>query len=56
MNAKIGRPKVDQPKTIEVKARIDKHLNQKLIEYCQKHNSTRTDVVRQGIEIVLNQK
>lgn len=56
MNAKIGRPKVDQPKAIEVKARIDEQLNQKLMEYCKKYNATRTDVVRRGIEIVLNQK
>lgn len=56
MNAKLGRPKVDKPKTVEVKARIDEQLNLKLVKYCEKNNVTRTDVVRKGIEIVLNEK
>lgn len=53
MSARIGRPKVDKPKTIEVKARIDEETNEKLIEYCKKNQMSRTDVVRAGIEKVL---
>jgi putative uncharacterized protein FNV0124 len=56
MNAKIGRPTIGNPKTIEVKARIDEETNEKLKEFCRKNNLTRTDVVRMGIEKVLNEK
>ena len=52
MNAKIGRPTIGNPKTIEVKARIDEETNEKLKEFCRKNNLTRTDVVRMGIEKV----
>lgn len=56
MSPRIGRPKVDSPKTIEVKARIDVLTNEKLKEYCKQNNVTRTDVVREGIEKVINSK
>lgn len=54
MSPRTGRPKALSPKTIEVKARIDKKMNEKLNRYCEKHNVTRTDVVRKGIENVLD--
>ena len=54
MTQKIGRPKALHPKTIEVKARIDKKTNDRLNQYCKEHNVTRTDVVRKGIENVLD--
>lgn len=56
MNAKMGRPIIGNPKTIEVKARIDEETNKKLVEYCKKKNLTRTDVVRMGIKKVLEEK
>lgn len=49
----IGRPKSKNPKIIEVKARIDKELNDKLVKYCEEHKLTRTDVVRRGVEMVI---
>lgn len=51
--AVMGRPKSKNPKTIEVKARIDKDLNDRLVKYCEEKKLTRTDVVRQGIEMVI---
>ena len=53
MSPRTGRPKADKPLTIEVKARIDVETNKKLSEYCRDNNKTRTDVVREGIELVL---
>lgn len=53
MSPRTGRPKVLSPKTIEIKARIDKKTNDRLNQYCEKHNVTRTDVVRKGIETIL---
>ena len=43
-------------KRIEVKARIDEETNEKLIKFCEENQLSRTDVVRMGIEKVLNDK
>ena len=51
-----GRPKAPNPLTIEVKARIDRQTNEKLVEYCKKTGKTRTDVVREGIALVIEKK
>lgn len=54
MSPRTGRPKLSNPKTIEVKARIDIDTNDKLEQYCKENNVSRTDVVRKGIDIVLS--
>lgn len=56
MSPRTGRPKSENPKLIEVKARIDEQTNKKLLEYCQKHGKTRTAVVREGIEMILSER
>ena len=52
----MGRPKVANPKTIEVKARIDAETDRRLVEYCEKNGVTKTEVVRKGISLVLGEK
>lgn len=56
MSPRTGRPKVEKPLTVEVKARIDKETNDKLDKYCKENNVTRTDVVREGIKKVIEEK
>lgn len=56
MSPRTGRPKSNNPLSVEVKARIDIQTNEKLNEYCQKTGKTRTEVVRIGIDKVLNEK
>lgn len=56
MSPRTGRPKAENPLTVEVKARIDIETNKQLNEYCEKYNTTRTDVVRKGIEMVIGKK
>lgn len=56
MSPRTGRPKSKNPKSIEVKARIDSDTNNRLTEYCENNNVTRTDVVRKGIDLVLKQR
>ncbi len=56
MGRKTGRPKSDNPKTITVKARIDAATDSRLQKYCAENNLTRTDVVRKGIELVVDEK
>lgn len=56
MSPRTGRPKVDNPKNIEVKVRFDTDLNEKLIIYCRKHGITRAEAIRQGVNLLLAQK
>jgi hypothetical protein len=56
MSPRTGRPKAENPLTVEVKARIDTETNKKLVKYCKDNGITRTEVVRKGIEKVLNEK
>ena len=56
LSPRTGRPKSDNPKEIEVKARIDAETDRRIQEYCKKHSKTRTEVVREGIELVLAQE
>lgn len=51
----MGRPPSENPKNIELKARIDEVTNEKLINYCKKYQVSRTEVVREGVERILEQ-
>ena len=55
MSPRTGRPKAEKPKTIEVKARIDEETNKRLVNYCEKYNTNKTEVVRKGINLVLGE-
>lgn len=51
MSAKLGRP-TDAPKTISAHIRFSKD-DIKRLEYCsEKLQKTKTDVIRQGIQII----
>lgn len=56
MSPRTGRPKAEKPKTIEVKARIDEETNKRLVDYCKKNDTNKTEVVRKGIDLVLGNK
>ena len=56
MSPKTGRPKSSNPKYLEVKARIDAETDRRLQDYCRETGKTRTDVVREGIALVLGEK
>lgn len=56
MSPRTGRPKVNNPKKIEIKARIDEETNKELLEYCKENDMSRTDVVRLGLKKVLKEK
>lgn len=56
MSPKTGRPKSENPKDITVKGRIDAQTNERLIAYCEKHDMTVTDVIRKGIDMVLEKE
>lgn len=56
MSPRTGRPKSDNPKDIDVKVRFDKDTNKRLLDYCQKHGITRAEAIRQGVDLLLEQK
>lgn len=56
MSPRTGRPKVNNPKNIDVKIRFDEDLHTKLLKYCEEHNLTRTEAIRQGVHLLLNEK
>lgn len=55
MSPRTGRPKSDNPKSCDLKVRFDQHTNYRLMEYCERHGISRTEAVRQGINLLLDQ-
>ena len=53
---KMGRPIIGEPKTVEIRTRIDEGLSEKINSYCKEKKSTRSDVLRKGIDLVLQEK
>lgn len=53
---KMGRPVIGKPKTIEIRTRICEDLSDKINSYCEKKKITRSDFLRKGIEMVLNEE
>ena len=56
MSPRTGRPKSENPKNIDVKVRFDQETHEKLLAYCEKHNISRTEALRQGVPLLLEQK
>lgn len=56
MNARTGRPRLDNPNTKNLTIRINAELDKKLESYCAANSTTKGDVVREGIKLVLAQK
>lgn len=49
MSTKMGRPKTDNPLSVDLKVRIDAITNERLMKYCEEHNSVRAETVRKAI-------
>ena len=56
MSPRTGRPKAENPLNVDVKVRLDKSTNEKLEEYCRINNITRTEAIRRGIHLLLEQE
>lgn len=56
MSPRTGRPKSDNPLNVDVKVRLDSATSEKLEEYCKEHNITRTEAIRRGIHLLLEQE
>ena len=53
MSPRTGRPTSKNPKNVEIKARINESTARRLLAYCEKLGKTRTEVIREGIERIL---
>lgn len=56
MSPRTGRPKSDNPLNVDVKVRLDRTTSKKLDDYCKEHNITRTEAIRRGIHLLLEQR
>ena len=56
MSPRTGRPKVENPKSHDIKVRVDDKTNEAMIRYAEKHNITRTEAIRRAIELLLSTK
>lgn len=56
MSPRTGRPKSENPLNIDVKVRLDSATSKQLDEYCKQHAMTRTEAIRKGIHLLLEQK
>lgn len=48
----MGRPKLDDPKTIKLSVKVDNETLAKLDEIATANSLTRSQVIRQGIELL----
>jgi len=46
---RTGRPKSENPKEIDIKVRIDRDTNEKLLSYCKLNSINRATAVRNAI-------
>lgn len=53
MTPNMGRPKIENPKNIDVKVRIDEETAKRLDAYCSKYGIGRAEAIRQGIHLIL---
>ena len=54
MSAKMGRPVSDNPRKNPVGCKITDEALQRLDEYCKVNNVKKSDVVRAGLEPIIN--
>lgn len=56
LSQKIGRPKVENPKTIRYSICLDFETQQRLNAYCEEQKITKGEAIRKGIELLLKRK
>lgn len=56
MSPRTGRPKADSPKSKQYSIRLDADTERRLLGYCNEHNISKGEAIRQGIHLLLQQK
>lgn len=52
-NKKMGRPVIGERKSNDLKVRLDDTTYFLLVKYCEEHNITKAEAVRQAIQFML---
>lgn len=52
MSPRTGRPRLDNPKSNDIKVRIDNRTMIALDHYCKDHKITRAEAIRRGIHLL----
>lgn len=50
---KMGRPVIGERKSNDLKVRLDDTTHSLLLKYCEEHNTTKAEAVRQAIHLML---
>lgn len=56
MPPKTGRPKVENPKEVNLTIRLDPETEKQLRLYCESEKITRGEAVRRGLQLLLAAK
>ncbi len=56
LSPRTGRPKAENPKNVSIKIRFDEETNKRLMKYCEKNKISRTDAIRNGLELLLSEE
>ena len=56
MASKMGRPKAENPKSVNYTIRMDVKTETLLKEYCERRGISRGEAIRQGIHLLLAQE
>ena len=56
MSPQVGRPKSDNPKSNDIKVRIDNENYHELLKYCEQNKITKAEAIRKGIYLLLKNK
>ena len=54
--AKMGRPKVDKVKVKTITIRVTEEEHVAISQYAKAHNKTITQIVQQGVDLIINQR
>lgn len=49
----MGRPIIGEPKTNDIKVRVDDSTHQKLLQYCKENNITKAEAIRKALQLLL---
>lgn len=55
MSPRTGRPKAENPKSNDIKVRLDDMTHEKLLRYCESNGITKAEAIRKGIELLLTE-
>lgn len=56
VSPRTGRPVIGEPKTNDVKVRLDDTTHKALLQYSKEHNITKAEAIRRGIQLLLKLK